>query len=99
MGDTRKRTTSNRKRRRLRMELERGRDGKPLKAVEVLTRVDELLALGEPFESLRRLDVKAPRRPKLDEQAVALIREAQQIYGFDPRAWKVLGVDLKRIDA
>ena len=99
MQDLRKRAGGNRKRRRLRMELEQGRDGGPLKAVEVLTRADELLALGETLRSLRALDVKAPRRPRLDDEAVELIRETQRVYGFDPRAWKLLGVDLNRIDA
>jgi len=81
------------------MELERGRGGRPLKAVEVLTRANELLSLGETLKSLRALDVKAPPKPTLDDEAVALIRETQRVYGFDPRAWKLLGVDLNRIDA
>jgi len=99
MGDVRNRIGGNRKRRRLRMELERGHDGRPLKAVEVLTRADQLLSLGETLRSLRALDVKAPRRPQLDDEAVALILETQRVYRFDPRAWKLLGVDLNRIDA
>lgn len=99
MGDIRKRNGGTRKRHRLRRELELGRDGRPLKAVEVLTRANELLSLGETLGSLRALDVKAPRRPKLDDEAVALIRETQRVYRFDPRAWRLLGVDLNRIDA
>ena len=91
--------TLKRKRRLIKELAEGGKDGQPLKALEVLTRANELLSLGETLVSLRKLKPKLPPMPPLDETTAAVILDTQANYGFDPKAWKLLGVDLDRLGA
>lgn len=84
--------TLKRKKRLLR-ELKEGQNGKPLKALDVLQHTNELLRLGESISSLRKLKPMTPAPPPMTDEVVATIRETQASYAFDPRAWKVLGVD------
>lgn len=86
------------RKKRLVRELKEGRNGKPLKALDVLQHSDELLQLGESLSSIRKLKPKVPPTPAMTEDALATIREAQSNYGFDPRAWKVLGVEQSVVD-
>lgn len=86
------------RKRRLMKDLVEGKNGEPLKALEVLTSATELLQLGETLASLRKLKPKLPPTPS-GEEASAAILETQQLYGFDPKAWKLLGVDLARLSA
>jgi len=81
---------------RLMDELAKGRGGRPLSALDVLTHADELLKLGESLTSLRKI-VKAPPAPERTEDNLSLLAEAQQLYSFDPKAWKLLGVDIERL--
>jgi hypothetical protein len=83
------------RKKRLMKELKEGRRGAPLKAVEALQCVDELLKLGETLTSIRRLKPKVPPAPPPSEETAASIAQVQEQYGFDPRAWKVLGVDIE----
>jgi len=83
---------------RLMRELAEGKDGRPLK-LEVLMYADELLALGETLSSMRKLKPKVPAGLPRSEEADAVFAEAQQLYGFDPKAWRLLGVDIGRLTA
>ncbi|HJL17043.1 MAG TPA: hypothetical protein RMH99_15365 [Sandaracinaceae bacterium LLY-WYZ-13_1] len=85
------------RKKRLIKELKEGRRGKPLKAHEILGHVDELLQLGETLTSIRKMKPLTPPTPSLDDETVAIIRETHETYDFDPKAWKVLGVDLKKV--
>jgi len=84
---------------RLMRELAEGKNGKPLTALEVLMHADELLALGETLSSMRKLKPRVPAKPPRSEDADAVFAEAQQLYGFDPKAWRLLGVDINRLTA
>lgn len=85
------------RKKRLLDELKKGRKGKPLKALEVLTHSTELLKLGETLTSLRKMKPLLPPTPSLDGDGIEIILTTQDSYGFDPRAWKLLGVDLSRL--
>jgi len=81
-------------------ELANGKKGgQALSALEVLTHADQLLSLGESLTSLRKI-VKVPSPPaRTEDNNQNLLSEAQQLYGFDPKAWKLLGVDIHRFTA
>lgn len=80
------------RRARLLKELKEGRNGKPLKPIEVLGYATELLAAGETLSSLRKVS-SASKFPATDE-SLELARTVQSQYQFDPRAWRLLGVDM-----
>jgi hypothetical protein len=82
------------RKKRLLAELKDGRGGEALRAHEVLSHVTELLALGESIASIRKLKPRLPPAPTLDATTIQAIRETQESYGFDARAWKVLGIDI-----
>lgn len=84
------------RKKRLIKELKEGRSGKPLKAHEVLAHVDELLALGETVTSIRKMKPLTPPTPSLNAQTIEVIEATQATYGFDPKAWKILGVDIDK---
>ena len=85
------------RKRRLLKELKEGKGGKPLKALEVLTRANELLSLGETLTSLRRLKPQLPPTPVINDASAAVYLETQKNYGFSPKAWKLLGVDINAL--
>lgn len=85
------------RKKRLIKELKEGKGNKPLKALEVLGHVTELLQLGETLTSVRKMKPKLPPTPPLTEESIAIYAETQKRYGFDPKAWKLLGIDLARI--
>lgn len=80
-----------RRKRRLVKELVSGRRGAPLKAIDFVAHVSELMALGESPASLRRMGVKARKVP-LDPALLTAVERTQAAYGFDLRAWKMLGI-------
>lgn len=82
---------------RLMKELAEGRGGSGLKAHEALSHVTELLAMGESLGAIRKLNPKIPAAPALTDETVNAIRATQESYGFDPRAWKMIGVDIDAI--
>lgn len=86
-----------RRKQRLIEELKTGKGGEPLKALDVLGYVTELLTLGETLRSIRKLKPKLPPSPSAENGNATLLAEVQTLYGFDPRAWKVLGVDIETI--
>lgn len=81
------------RRKRLVAELVEGKGGEPLKPMDVVTHVDELLGIGETIASLKKQKVK-PRKIPLDDTIIESIEEAQAAYKFRPDAWKLLGVDV-----
>lgn len=84
---------------RLMKELKEGRRGKPLKALEVLTHANELMGLGETLTTLRKLKPKLPPTPAVNEETAAIYVETQKNYGFDPKVWKLLGIDIEKLAA
>lgn len=83
------------RKKRLMKELKEGRGGKPLKALEVLNHATELLALGETLTSLRKLKPRLPPTPSVNDDSAAVYAETQKNYQFDPKAWKILGIDIE----
>ena len=79
-------------------ELKEGKDGGPLKALDALGHATELLTMGETLVSLRKLKPKLP--PKLDVAGdnARVLTEVQRLYQFDPRAWRLLGVDIGALE-
>ncbi|MCB9597463.1 MAG: hypothetical protein H6719_32375 [Sandaracinaceae bacterium] len=84
---------------RLMRELKEGKRGKPLKALEVLAHANELLTLGETLTTLRKLKPKLPPTPPVTEESAAVYVETQKNYGFDPKSWRVLGIDIEKLIA
>jgi hypothetical protein len=81
------------RRRRLLAELKDGRNGRPLKAIEILTHTNELLELGETLSSIRKAGAK-PLKSSITDSDRDVIMSTQTEYGFRPEAWKMLGVDI-----
>ena len=88
-----------RRKKRLLTELKEGKDGNPLKALDALGHATELFTMGETLLSLRKLKPKLP--PKLDVAGdnAGVLTEVQRLYQFDPRAWRLLGVDIGSLEA
>ncbi len=80
-------------------ELKQGRKGTPLKAVEALTHIHDLLGMGETATSIRRLKPKLPSTPPMSDELADVVRDAQGAYHFDPVAWKLLGINLDALPA
>jgi len=65
---------------------------RPLKPLEVLARVDELLALGEPADALRKV-CRPFAPPDHDPNLVAVLADLHAAYRFRPEAYLLLGFD------
>jgi hypothetical protein len=85
------------RKKRLLKELQEGKGGEALKAHEVLSHVTELLGLGENMTSIRQLKPRLPPTPPLAGDTLGIIKDTQTSYGFDPRAWKLIGVDIDAV--
>ncbi|HEY8431649.1 MAG TPA: hypothetical protein VIL20_24885 [Sandaracinaceae bacterium] len=85
------------RKKRLIKELQEGKRGQPLKAHEVLSHATELMTLGENLTTLRRLKPRLPATPPLVEPFLSVVRETQKAYSFDPRAWRLLGIDIEKV--
>ncbi|GAB5544463.1 MAG: hypothetical protein RLO52_18850 [Sandaracinaceae bacterium] len=83
------------RRRRLLKELKQGRSGQPLQPSDVVSHASELLALGETLGSIRKNGVLQSGFSATPE-TVRVAREVQTLNGYDPRAWKLLGIDLSK---
>jgi hypothetical protein len=82
------------RRARLFAELESGKirgSGRELKALEVLSHVDELLALGEPLANIRK--ACRPRSSPGDDSLVKVVAELHRAYSFRPEAYRFVGLD------
>jgi len=86
------------RRQRLISELKGGKSGKNLKPLEVLTKVDDLVKIGESAASLKRAGVKA-RRTTVTPDVLAEAETVQAAYGFAPEAWKFLGIPVGKAEA
>lgn len=82
---------------RLLQELKEGRGGEAIKAHEVLGYATELFGMGENLTSIRALKPKLPPKLPLTPETVAVIRDTQNSYGYDPRAWTLLGIDIESV--
>ncbi len=83
------------RRRRLLSELEAGRrrgSKRELKPVELLTRIDELLGLGESPATLRKV-LKPRQFPAEPGALVGVLKRLHEAYGFRPEAYRFLGLD------
>jgi hypothetical protein len=89
LGDGR----TERRRRRMLEELSAGatRSGRELTPIEVLTRVQALLELGESLASIRRA-CPAPRTLEPTPELVDGLRRLQQAYGFTPEVYAFVGL-------
>lgn len=85
------------RKKRLLKELQEGKRGETLKAHEVLGHVTELLTLGENLTSIRKLKPRLPPTPPLTDDFLGVVRETQRSYTYDPRAWKILGIDIDNV--
>jgi len=84
-----------RRRRRLLEELSQGtiRGGKrELKPIEVLSRVQELLDLGEPLAAIRKACPK-PRPIEATPEIIERIRQIHEAYTFPAAAYTFVGLD------
>jgi hypothetical protein len=83
-----------RRRLRLLLELDEGTRATPptLKPIEVLQRAHDLLVLGEPMASLRKV-IRVPSRPPVDpDEAAALLASLQRAYDFRVEVFEFLGL-------
>ncbi|MFO0650985.1 MAG: hypothetical protein U0326_32465 [Polyangiales bacterium] len=90
-----------RRRQRLLKELEEGTRTDPptLKPIEVLQHAHDLLTLGEPLASIRKV-VRLPARPTVDpDEARALLAKLQSAYSFRPEVYEFLGLPSEVIPA
>lgn len=85
------------RKRRLMSELAEGKGGETLRAHEALAHITELLTLGETVGSIRKLKPKVPPAPPLTEESIGAIKATQENYGFDPRAWRFVGINIGQV--
>jgi hypothetical protein len=82
------------RRQRLIQELKEGRGGEPLKPIDRLGHVNELLTIGETFSSLRKHGIK-PAKATLNEEVIATAERVQAANPeIRPVAWKILGIEM-----
>lgn len=88
-----------RRRRRLLEELSKGaaRGGKrELKPIDVLSRVQELMALGEPLASIRKACPK-PRPIDATAEVIEGVRRIHEAYAFPIDAYAFVGIDAEAL--
>jgi hypothetical protein len=81
------------RRQRMMRELEAGkvRGSRELKPLDVLQRVHELLELGEPLRSIRK--VAKPRKSTVPPEAVVeVVGRLHKAYGFRPECYRFVGI-------
>jgi hypothetical protein len=94
-GGSHKRDGRTEKRRqRLLRELETGkaRGSRELKPLDVLQRVHELLELGEPLRSIRKV-AKVRRSAVAPDAVLEVVGRLHKAYGFRPECYRFVGVD------
>lgn len=64
-----------------------------LKPIDVLSRVQALLDLGEPLASIRKA-CPPPRSVEITPEIVDGLRRLHQAYGFAPEVYRFVGIDL-----
>ena len=86
-----------RRRRRLLKELREGKtkQGRELKALDILQHAHDLLEMGETLGTLKKAGIRPIRRaPQSVLDNPEVLRDVQANYQFDPRAWRFLGLEL-----
>ena len=81
------------RRQRLMRELETGkvRGAREMKPLDVLTRVNELLGLGEPLSAIRKI-AKVRKHGVPAEGIVEVVSRLHKAYGFRPECYRFVGV-------
>ena len=81
------------RRQRLMRELESGkvRGTREMKPLDVLQRVNELLSLGEPLSSIRKI-AKVRKAAVPEESMVEVVSRLHKAYGFRPECYRFVGV-------
>jgi hypothetical protein len=81
------------RRQRLLKELEQGmaRGTKELKPLDVLQHVQELLELGEPLSSIRKV-TKVRKNALPPDSIVEVVGRLQKAYGFRPEVYRFVGI-------
>ena len=81
------------RRQRLLRELENGtaRGARELKPLDILQRVQELLELGEPLSSIRKVS-KVRKSALPDDSVVDVVERLHKAYGFRPEAYRFVGI-------
>lgn len=81
------------RRQRLLRELEAGtaRGSRELKPLDVLQHVQELMDLGEPLSSIRKV-AKVRKSAVLPESMVEVVERLHKAYNFRPEAYRFVGV-------
>lgn len=80
------------RRQRLLRELEENKHGnKDLKPLDVLTRVQELLELGEPLANIKKAR-KLPKPQAATAATVELIQRLHKAYAFRPECYRFVGI-------
>jgi hypothetical protein len=81
------------RRQRLMRELEAGkaRGARELKPLDILQRVNELLDLGEPLSSIRKI-AKVRKGTVPPEEMVEVVSRLHKAYGFRPECYRFVGV-------
>ncbi|HLK38062.1 MAG TPA: hypothetical protein VKU41_14975 [Polyangiaceae bacterium] len=81
------------RRQRLMRELESGqaRGSRDLKPLDVLVRVHELIELGEPLRSIRKV-AKVRKASVPPEEVVAVVGRLHRAYGFHRECYRFVGV-------
>ena len=82
------------RRQRLMRELESGkvRGSREMKPLDVLQRVNELMDLGEPLSSIRKV-TKVRKHTVPPESIVEVVSRLHKAYGFRPECYRFVGVD------
>lgn len=82
------------RRQRLLKELEVGkaRGSRELKPLDVLQRVQELLELGEPLSSIRKV-TKVKKTAVPAESIVGVVERLHRAYSFRPEVYRFVGID------
>ena len=82
------------RRQRLIQELKEGRGGEPLKPIDRLSHVSELLGIGETMSSLRKQGIK-PAKATINEEVIETAERVQAANeDIRPAAWRILGIEM-----
>lgn len=81
------------RRQRLLKELEDGkaRGTRELKPLDVLQRVQELMDLGEPLSSIRKV-TKVKKSPVAPEAIIGVVERLHRAYSFRPEVYRFVGI-------
>jgi hypothetical protein len=83
------------RRKRLLDELKEGQaraSKKGLKPIDVLTRIDALLALGESLAAIKKV-CRPPKPVPVSAEVVAGVKRLHEAYGFPPEVYAFVGID------